>query len=220
MRIRCASPRTLTLTAMDPGVLTGMDPPHAACVDRFDFRPAPDEATVLRTVSAAVGWPGLLGIQFVGVRRRTRFAQIFPGRRGRPWRCGGVRPAARRSGRVRKSGIRRTAVHWRVNVCDGDAGNRPSGRTMPTTARTRRGRSARGFNAIAIIGARIGARIPSTARAIALRRDSGNASVGGARRSLQRWTRQRRFRTCLPGLIGWCRRVPQSLQRWTRGSWK
>jgi hypothetical protein len=97
----CADP--LTLTGMDPGELTAMDPPHAACVDRFDFRPAPDEATVLRTVSAAVGWPGLLGIQFVGVRRRTRFAQIFHGRRGRPWRCGGVRPAARRSGRVRKS---------------------------------------------------------------------------------------------------------------------
>jgi hypothetical protein len=60
----------------------------------------------------------------------------------------------------------------------------------PTTARTRRGRSARGFKAIATIGASIGARIPSTARATALRRD------GGGRRGLQRWTRQGRFRGC------------------------
>jgi putative tryptophan/tyrosine transport system substrate-binding protein len=133
---------------------------------------------------------------------------------------GGVRPAARRSDRVRKSRIRSTAVHRRVSGSDGDVGNGPSGRAMRTTARTRRGHSARGFKAIATIGASIGARIPSTARATALRRASGNASVGGVRRSLQRWTRQGRFRACRQGLIGWCRRVTQSLQRWTRGSWK
>jgi hypothetical protein len=152
--------------------------------------------------------------------RWTLLRSGFPGRRERPWRGGGVRAAAGRSDRVRKSRIRSTAVHRSVSARAGDVGNGPSGRAMPTTARTRRVRSARGFKAIATIGASIGAHIPSTARAIALRRASGNASVGGGRRSLQRWTRQGRFRACRPVLIGWCLRVPQSLQRWTRGSLK
>ena len=143
-----------------------------------------------------------------------------PGRRGHPWRGGGVRPAASHSGRVHKCRIKCTAVPRPVSARDGDAGSRPSGRATPTTARTRPGRSARGHKCIATTSASIGARIRNTARAIAVRRDNGNAIAGSAWRGLQRWTRQRRFRTCLQGLIGSCRRVPTSLQRWTRGSWK
>jgi hypothetical protein len=143
-----------------------------------------------------------------------------PGRRGHPWRGGGARRAARHSGRVHRSGIRCTAAPRPVSVRAGDAGNRPSGRAMPTIGRTRPGRSARGRNAIAATDASIGARIRNTARAIATRRDSGGAIAGNAQPGLQRWTRQGRFRACLQGLTGSCRRVPRSLQRWTRGSWK
>jgi hypothetical protein len=51
------------------------------------------------------------------------------------------------------------------------------------------------------------ARIRNTARAIAVRRDGGNAIVGSGRRSLQRWTRQRRFRAYPRALTGGCRGV-------------
>ena len=163
---------------------------------------------------------GFHSIAFVGVPLDA-LRSGFRGRREWPWRGGGVRPAAGRSDRVRKSRLRITAVDRPVSERDGDVGSGLSGRATPTTARTRRGPSARGLKAIATIGASIGAHIPSTARAIALRRATGNASVvGGGWRSLQRWTRQGRFRAYHPGLIGWCRRVPQSLQRWTRGSLK
>jgi hypothetical protein len=55
-----------------------------------------------------------------------------------------VQPAARRSDRVRMSWIRCTAVHWPVSERDGDVGNGPSGRAMPTTARARRSARAQG----------------------------------------------------------------------------
>jgi hypothetical protein len=92
-----------------------------------------------------------------------------------------VRHATGRSDRVRKSRLRSTAVDRPVSERDGDVGSGPSGRATPTTARTRRGRSARGLKAIATIGASIGAHIPSTARAIALRRDSGGAGCKDGR---------------------------------------
>jgi hypothetical protein len=62
----------------------------------------------------------------------------------------------------------------------------------------------------AATGVSIGAPTPNTARAIAMRRDSGNA-IGGGQRGLQKWTRQRRVRTCLqwdlPDRAGECRGV-------------
>jgi hypothetical protein len=93
------------------------------------------------------------------------------------------------AGRVHKPRIGCTAVLRPVSGRDGDAGNGSSGRAMPTTARTRLARNARGPKAIVTTGASIGARIRNTAGAIATRRDGGNAIVGSGRRSLQRWTR-------------------------------
>ena len=68
--------------------------------------------------------------------------------------CGGCGKAFRPRSR---SHIKRTAVLRPVSACDGNAGNRRSGRAMPTTARTRPGPSAPGCGAIATTSASIGA---------------------------------------------------------------
>jgi hypothetical protein len=105
---------------------------------------------------------GILAIAFIGVRRWTRFGQVSLGGEsgnGEAALCGlrrGV-PTAR------KSRIRRTAARWPVSERDDDVRDGPSGRAMPTTA----------------IGASIGARISSAARATALRRDAGTGCEDG-----------------------------------------
>jgi hypothetical protein len=119
---------------------------------------------------------------------------------------GEVRAAARHSGGVHKFRIKCIAVLRTVSAGDVAVGNRLSGRAMPTTAITRPGPSALGHNATATTGASIGARILNTARAIAMRRDGGNAIAGSARRGLQRWTCRRHFRVCPQELTGSCRR--------------
>ena len=105
-----------------------------------------------------------------------------------------------------------------VNVSGGAAGSGPSARAIPTTARTRRGRTGRGVAAIPRTGASTGARIRSMRRAT----ECGSTSVmaDGEHGILQTWTRQRLDCLCPQELTGWRWRRRAILQRWTRGRYK
>ena len=137
---------------MDPGVLTGMDPPTPSESSGliFDLRPMtpPHKDDERRGGVAGDCVPP----KFVGMRRRRRFAQVPWAERHR-WRCGDVRPAAqafRPRSQVPEQSYCSAAACQRERRRRWQRAKR---RAMPIIARTRHGHSVRGRKAIATTGA-------------------------------------------------------------------